>query len=41
MQEHIRALIVIIFLATVGFNIAKKSLPQDILSTNFNKWRNA
>lgn len=40
MQEHIRALIVIIFLAAIGFSIAKKSSPYDSLTAHFNKWRN-
>lgn len=41
MPEHIRALIVIIFLATIGFSLAKKLVQQDVINSDFNKWRNA
>ena len=40
MQEHIRALIVIIFLSSIGFALAKKIVQQDVLTTDFNRWRN-
>ena len=40
MQEHIRALIVIIFLSGIGFALAKKLVQQDVLATDFNRWRN-
>ena len=40
MQEHIRALIVIIFLSSIGFALAKKIVHQDVLTTDFNRWRN-
>jgi O-antigen ligase len=40
MPEHIRALIVIIFLAIIGFSLAKKIVQQNIIETDFNKWRN-
>ena len=40
MQEHIRALIVIIFLSSIGFALAKKIVQQDVLATDFNRWRN-
>ena len=40
MQEHLRALIVIIFLSSIGFAIAKKIVQKDILATDFNRWRN-
>ena len=40
MQEHIRALIVIIFLSGFGFALAKKIVQQDVLATDFNRWRN-
>ena len=40
MQEHLRALIVIIFLSSIGFAIAKKIVQKDILVTDFNRWRN-
>ena len=40
MQEHIRALIVIIFLSGIGFALAKKIVQQDVLATDFNRWRN-
>ena len=40
MQEHIRALIVIIFLSGIGFALAKKIVRQDVLATDFNRWRN-
>ena len=40
MQEHIRALIVIIILSSIGFALAKKIAQQDVLATDFNRWRN-
>ena len=40
MQEHIRALIVIIILSSIGFALAKKIVQQDVLATDFNRWRN-
>ena len=40
MQEHIRALIVIIFLSGIGFALAKKIVQLDVLATDFNRWRN-
>lgn len=40
MPEHIRALIVIIFLATIGFSLARKIVQQNVIDTDFNKWRN-
>ena len=40
MQEHIRALIVIVFLAAIGFYAAKKVVQQDVPSNSFNRWRN-
>ena len=39
MQEHIRALIVIIFLSSIGFALAKKIVQKDVLATDFNRWR--
>ena len=40
MQEHIRALIVIIFLSSIGFAFAKKLVQKDVLPAEFNRWRN-
>lgn len=40
MPEYIRALIVIIFLATIGFSLARKIVQQNVIDTDFNKWRN-
>ena len=40
MQEHIRALIVIIFLSGIGFAIAKKIVREGVLASDFNRWRN-
>ena len=40
MQEHLRALIVIIFLSSIGFAIAKKIVQKDVLATDFNRWCN-
>lgn len=39
MPEHIRALIVIIFLSLIGFALAKKIVQQNVISSDFNKWR--
>lgn len=40
MQEHIRALIVIILMALIGFAIAKKLAPKGIMPAEINRWRN-
>ena len=40
MQEHIRALIVIIILSSIGFDLANKIVQQDVFATDFNRWRN-
>ncbi len=40
MQEHIRALIVILLMALIGFAIAKKLAPKEILPAEINRWRN-
>lgn len=40
MSEHIRALIVIVFLASLIFNYAKKPACEIISTANFKNWRN-
>ena len=40
MQEHIRALVVILVLALIGFSIAKKLAPEGILPAEIKRWRN-
>ena len=40
MQEHIRALIVILFLGLIGFYLVKKIIPKDIPSSELSRWRN-
>lgn len=40
MPEHIRALFVITFLATVGFSLSKKLASQNVSNSSFNQWRN-
>lgn len=40
MQEHIRALIVIVLMALIGFAIAKKMAPKGIAVSEIGRWRN-
>ena len=40
MQEHLRALFVIVLLASFGFDLAKKIAPKDIPAIEINRWRN-
>jgi O-antigen ligase len=40
MPEHIRALIVILTLATIGFAIAKKIFQAELIEREFSAWRN-
>ncbi len=40
MPEYIRALLVILFLALIGFFFAKKIVQDDISNSDFNKWKN-
>ena len=41
MPEHLRALIVILILASVGFKVARKLFQQQISDKEFSTWRNA
>ena len=40
MQEHIRALLVILFLGLIGFYLVKKIIPKDIPPSELSRWRN-
>jgi O-antigen ligase len=40
MPEHLRALVFILILASFGFMIAKKAIPNNVPTAVFNSWRN-
>jgi hypothetical protein len=41
MPEYLRALVVILFIASLTFVFAKKALSPAILTEHFRRWRNA
>ncbi|HQN65165.1 MAG TPA: O-antigen ligase family protein [Methylophilus sp.] len=40
MHEHVRALIAILFLASIGFFFAKRITQENVAINEFNRWRN-